>query len=265
MSSSILNHQLPESTTIGSKTSQDYIMPSGVVLPFAMGIAPSGWLKCNGATISRTTYANLFEALVTNSGFTAQTFTVTIATPAVFSKTGHGFTGGERLRFSTTGTLPTGINTTSDFFVIYLTADTFGVTAVEGSTTRVNTSVSQSGTHTYLQSWWGLGDGTTTFNVPDMRGEFVRGWVDDRTVDGETGRKLASYEEDQVQGHRHTVYQQNNTIAGGKSTQGTIVTNAPSTNNQPVSGPITDGTNGTPRTGKQTRPRNKALLYCIKE
>jgi len=257
MSSSILNHQLPESTTIGSKTSQDYIMPSGVVLPFAMGIAPSGWLKCNGATISRTTYANLFEALVTNSGFTAQTFTVTIATPAVFSKTGHGFTGGERLRFSTTGTLPTGINTTSDFFVIYLNADTFGVTAVEGSTTRVNTSVSQSGTHTYLQSWWGLGDGTTTFNVPDMRGEFVRGLDDSRGVD--INRSFGSAQGQMFENHGHS-----NSGPSGWSVSGTGgVTWTSGT----VAGAdaFSIGNPNSGNRGTETRPRNKALLYCIKE
>jgi phage-related tail fiber protein len=37
---------------------------------------------------------------------------------------------------------------------------------------------------------YGAGDGTTTFKVPDLRGEFVRGWDDSRGVD--TGRSLGS-------------------------------------------------------------------------
>ncbi|WP_390895807.1 tail fiber protein [Neisseria elongata] len=30
---------------------------------------------------------------------------------------------------------------------------------------------------------FGVGDGRTTFNLPDLRGEFVRGWGDSRGVD----------------------------------------------------------------------------------
>ena len=38
-------------------------VPAGAVLSFAMDAAPNGWLLCNGATVSRTTYANLFHAI----------------------------------------------------------------------------------------------------------------------------------------------------------------------------------------------------------
>jgi phage-related tail fiber protein len=37
---------------------------------------------------------------------------------------------------------------------------------------------------------FGTGDGSTTFNVPDMRGEFPRGWDDGRGVD--SGRAFGS-------------------------------------------------------------------------
>lgn len=46
----------------------DNITPTGVVLPFAGSTAPSGWLLCNGATISRTTYATLFGVIGTTYG-----------------------------------------------------------------------------------------------------------------------------------------------------------------------------------------------------
>lgn len=79
----------------------------------------------------------------------ADTFTVTIASPAVFSLTAHGFTVGSVLYFSTTGALPTGLTAGTAYYIISagLTADAFEVsTTINGS--AVNTSGSQSGTHT---------------------------------------------------------------------------------------------------------------------
>jgi hypothetical protein len=45
-----------------------------------------------------------------------------------------------------------------------------------GSTTGIiNTSGSQSGIHTGLVYYWGNGNGSTTFNIPDGRGVVLRG------------------------------------------------------------------------------------------
>jgi len=41
---------------------------AGMVSFFARSTAPTGWLKCNGAAISRTTYAKLFAAIGTTHG-----------------------------------------------------------------------------------------------------------------------------------------------------------------------------------------------------
>jgi len=154
---------------------------TGTIMPFAGATAPTGWLLCNGAAISRSTYPNLFKLLVTDPGYTAQTFTVTIATPAVVTKTGHGFTGGERVRLTTTGALPTGLALLTDYFVEYIDANTFYLNDASG--TRINTSGTQSGTHSFTRSLYGLGDGSTTFNVPDLRGEFIRSVDAGRGVD----------------------------------------------------------------------------------
>ena len=43
-------------------------VPSGVMVPFAGTNVPDGWLLCNGAEISRTTYASLFAAIGTKWG-----------------------------------------------------------------------------------------------------------------------------------------------------------------------------------------------------
>jgi len=46
----------------------DNSIPSGAVMPFAKTTAPSGWIVCDGAAVSRTTYANLFAAIGTLYG-----------------------------------------------------------------------------------------------------------------------------------------------------------------------------------------------------
>lgn len=161
------------------------LVPVGTVFSYSgsSSVAPTGYIF-DGAVLSRTTYAALFKLWVTDQGFTAQTFTVTIASPGVFTKNSHGFTNGERLRLSTTGALPTGLNTTTDYFVEVINSNSFYLTtSIFGVATRINTSGTQSGTHSYTQSLYGLGDGSTTFNAPDLRGLFLRGLDRSRGID----------------------------------------------------------------------------------
>lgn len=225
-------------------------LPAGSVFYVASGSAPSGSLKANGAAVSRAAYADLFAVLVTDAGFTSKTFTVTIATPAVFTMAAHGFTGGERIRLSTTGALPTGLNTTTDYYVIYVSANTFQLTATLFGT-AIATSGTQSGTHTYMQSLWGLGDGTSTFNLPDLRGEFIRGWADGRAVD--TGRSMGAAQADDLKSHTHT--------HNSPSYQSAIIpTGSPNASPILITANAATGSTG----GTETRPRNVALLACIK-
>ncbi len=44
------------------------VLPSGVVVPYAATSAPTGWLLCNGAAVSRATYAALFSLIGTAYG-----------------------------------------------------------------------------------------------------------------------------------------------------------------------------------------------------
>jgi hypothetical protein len=152
-------------------------VPVGTIFPYtgSSSVAPAGYIF-DGSVLNRTTYADLFDLWVTSKGYTAQTFTCTIAAPGVFTKTAHGFTTGERLRLFTTGALPTGLNTSADYFVEMIDANTFYLTTSKfGYATRVTTTGTQSGTHTYLQSLYGLGDGSTTFNAPNIADLFIRG------------------------------------------------------------------------------------------
>ena len=41
---------------------------AGTLAFFVVNSTPSGWIKCNGATVSRTTYADLFAAIGTSYG-----------------------------------------------------------------------------------------------------------------------------------------------------------------------------------------------------
>jgi len=160
-------------------------VPIGAVFHFAASTAPTGFLKANGAAVSRTTFAALF--------------------------------------------------------------------AITGTT-------------------YGSGDGSTTFNLPDLRGEFIRGWADDRAVD--TGRAFGSAQaaDTNLLSHTHsttvTGYAQVSPTPAGsitygagftqKNDDGTITSN-------PNTASLTYTTGGpSPAGGAETRPRNVALLACIK-
>ena len=160
--------------------------PSGMIAYFARNAAPAGWLKANGAAVSRTTYAALFAAIGTT---------------------------------------------------------------------------------------FGAGDGSTTFNLPDLRGEFVRCWDDGRGID--TGRAFGSAQADAFQGHaRNLKRSQSDARMHGLNYYQNVEIN----NNQhsPAPAVINNGDTwlthdylphlsyGTPRVAAETRPRNIALLACIK-
>ncbi|KZB72341.1 MULTISPECIES: phage tail protein [Thalassospira] len=114
-----------------------------------------------------------------------------------------------------------------------------------------------------LGTVWGEGDGSTTFNIPDLRGEFLRGFDAGRSVDG--ARVFGTAQLDQLQGHSHdfsvaahfpTVGFSVQGLRDGDATQQTTVNN--------VGMVSSDGVNSTPRIGQETRPRNVAVTYAIK-
>ena len=99
---------------------------------------------------------------------------------------------------------------------------------------------------------FGTGDGSTTFNLPDMRGEFARGWDHGRGVD--PARTFGSAQADELEAHVHSVQ-------------------PPAAADDTASGLTTTGTGGaesiTPYNtastgGSETRPRNIALMFIIK-
>lgn len=138
----------------------------GEVAFFARSTPPSGWLKANGAAVSRTTYAALFAAIGTT---------------------------------------------------------------------------------------FGAGDGRSTFNLPDLRGEFIRGVDDGRNVD--SGRGLGTAQGDAIK--THTINVPNSGYEGNVLGSWFYGERGNGNNNQLENKITYNGEN-------ETRPRNIALLACIK-
>lgn len=122
----------------------------------------------------------------------------------------------------------------------------------------------------------GSGDGSTTFNLPDYRGRFLRGLDGTASQDpdktsrtamstgGNTGNLIGSVQADGFQGHRHAY---NRSQTGALSTAATAQISDATTNlagaGTAVTDPTTDGTNGAPRTTSETRPKNAYVNYII--
>ncbi|MEL0332150.1 MAG: hypothetical protein VW982_08050, partial [Candidatus Poseidoniales archaeon] len=87
--------------------------------------------------------------------------------------------------------------------------------------------------------------------VPDLRGEFIRGWSDDK-VGVDSGRAIRSFQGDQFAEHVHSA------PAGPAATTGGLSGGGNRVNDESLATTNNSGS------GTETRPRNVALLYCIK-
>lgn len=160
------------------------------------------------------------------------------------------------------------------------TGPTGEIIALGSSTTPANflpadgTAVSRS---TYAELFgvigttYGTGDGSTTFNVPNGSGVFLRG-VGTQTISSIATPTivLGTTSGDTMQGHVHTWTLDigqitngsgtssasfNHTLAlGGAGLNGTVSPSAPST----------DGSHGTPRTASETAPANIGVKFYIR-
>ena len=180
-------------------------VPTGSVFAMAVASVPSGYLECNGAAVSRSTYSVLFGVIGTT---------------------------------------------------------------------------------------YGSGNGSSTFNIPDLRGEFVRGFDNGRGVD--SGRSIATSQGSANASHNHSISLSgttstksltgrirkisegfrangsaegvftkksdgNNNITGGSSNSAVGGVEFDGTHNHTFSASGTSGSQGS-----EARPRNIAMMYIIK-
>lgn len=113
---------------------------------------------------------------------------------------------------------------------------------------------------------FGAGNGSTTFQLPDLRGEFVRGWDAGRGVD--VSRGFGSPQDSENKLHSHPVndpghnhagvpYRDRDTDRGNSSSLFSVDTEA-------VTATSYTGITIAGVGGSESRPRNVALLYCIR-
>ena len=130
----------------------------------------------------------------------------------------------------------------------YLKAN--GDTVPNGSGTVQGVTADFSALYAILGSTYG-----SAGQLPDLRAEFIRGWDDSRGVD--SGRTFGSSQDHQLQEHSHgrgAIYPG----SGPEQNQSGSREDNTSFNQQTT----TSGTTG--NFGAETRPRNVALLACIK-
>ncbi len=124
----------------------------------------TSWSDIGGATSSLNEFlidvgstANTRTTVNTNllgdakASSVSATATITIASPGVVTITGHGLTTGNKIYFTTTGALPTGLTASTTYYVIAVDASTFRLATSMTNAfagTAINTSGSQSGVHT---------------------------------------------------------------------------------------------------------------------
>ena len=143
----LLNGNQPLQNTISYNSAKTPVNPQDVV---DKGYVDS--ISVAGAPDASTTAKGL-SRLTASPNVTLGNPTITIASPAVVTLASHGLTVNDTVQFTTSGSLPTGLSPSTNYFVIStgLTANTFEISATIGGS-AINTSGSQSGTHTLIKT-----------------------------------------------------------------------------------------------------------------
>jgi hypothetical protein len=255
------------------------VNPVGTVIESAAISTPTGYLSCNGAAVSRTTYSALYDAITANLG----TVTITSANPGVVTLSAHGLSTGSCIELTTTGTLPTNLSANTNYYVIYVNTTTFrlatsAANAIAG--TAIDTTAgTQSGTHTLRHCPYGI-SGASNFLLPN-RAAVVGVGAGSQTINTrEKTAVLGLVEEDQMQGGQvgatadasgaknyYTQAGQRDTLDGSGITSSGNARTLTWEGQQGAANMlklVSDGTNGDPRTGTTTRENRIGMNYYIK-
>lgn len=128
---------------------------------------------------------------------------------------------------------------------------------------------------TAIGTVWGSGNGSSTFNVPDFRGAFLRGTGSHGTSNMAKGTDFAgaavgAFENDQAQDHEHYIYTQGKGLgwsdlgANSNYRQVQYVRSHDFGIWLQTGEPRERNSQGALRIGDETRPFNASILYCIK-
>lgn len=226
---------------------------TGMIADFAVPIAPTGWLECDGSAVSRTTYADLFTAVTIQQSGTRTSGTKII--------TGLSSTTNMRVGFIVGGS---GIVSGS----VIVTVDS-------ATQITLDQNATSSGTSTVIVSPWGQGDGATNFNVPNAKKRYRRG------RDTANNVQMGAAQADIIKNHVHP-YTPAGTVSNTFRVNVSNTGLGPSTVNVPPAAsditnqflPLTgsatfDGTpantsNNTGGDATETRPITVVVMTCIK-
>ncbi|EMO13528.1 hypothetical protein LEP1GSC165_1499 [Leptospira santarosai str. CBC523] len=220
---------------------------------------PNYFRDANGQAISRTTFAALWNLVhKAVSGINPSTDRISISA--------HGRTEGSLVKFSFSGG---GITALVKYYVRNPTVNDFQISSTLTGAI-IDLTSNQTG-DCIVDTEFSFGDGSTTFNIRDRKGLFIRGagvhGTRAKAASGNYDGGPVGYEgQDQMQGHRHN-FTYNNVfgIIGGVGSYwlNSGGTNAGNSNLQ-ILDPMTDGVNGTPRTGNETTPASVAVKYKVR-
>jgi microcystin-dependent protein len=239
---------------------------TGLILASMSNIVPEGFLLCDGRAISRSVYSNLFSISPRTSGI------ITVATANIITWTNHGLATGQSIQFTTTGILPTGLNVGTVYFIRVINTSTFNLYTTQAQAMNTSSTIGQisftvtgSGSHTGTVLYWGNGNGSTTFNIPDGQGVYLRGignpqnFIDTTPYQIVMGQKL----DDAMENHQHIFnHSPGGYSLGGGGSHGLF------TGYGALTAPFTNGASvGSMNSGKsssETRVKSIGVNYFIK-
>lgn len=183
----------------------------------------SGYLPCNGGSYNRSDYNSLFALLNTEQG----TATLTIATPCVVTKTNHGLTTGQKVYFTTTGALPTGLAANTTYWINVTGINTFNLSSTYANLINgiyIATSGTQSGVHTAFLTIASVSS-ATTFNTPDYQNKVLANASALNGVGKFTGTETQTLSIANLPSHNHNIIGDSGSGIGSGTTADRVLLN----------------------------------------